>query len=236
MHKVWVITVREIRSFFTSPIAYIVLILTVSVFNIFFFLIIEQNREATLRDVFAVMEFMFIFIIPIITMKSIAEERQEGTMEFLSTTPTTNTVIILGKYLGSLLFVWIIIAFTVVYYGIIEYFSSIDRNAVMTGYLGICLESALFVAVGLMCSSWTKNQVIAAITSYVIIFLLFFSLSFTHYTHGVMKEIIMTVSCITHFKNFSLGIISIADIVYYLSGILFSLAMARLSIENKIWR
>ena len=97
MNKSFVIAVKELKEYFKSPIAYIVLIGTISIFNIFFFLIIDQGQEVNLRDVFKIMEFLFIFIVPLLTMKIFAEEKFSGTMEFLMTTPTTNTAIVLGK-------------------------------------------------------------------------------------------------------------------------------------------
>jgi len=104
LSKALTITKKEMAAYFKSPIAYIILIVTVSVFNMFFFIIIDTNREATLRDVFKIMEFLFVFIVPLLTMKAFAEEKASGTMEFLMTTPTTNTSIVLGKYWGSLIF------------------------------------------------------------------------------------------------------------------------------------
>ncbi|MCQ9206255.1 MAG: ABC transporter permease, partial [Omnitrophica bacterium] len=133
MNKIFAIAKKELKSYFHSPIAYIVLIITISVFNIFFFMIIDQNREATLRDVFKVMEFLFIFIIPLLTMKVFSEEKFTGTMEFLMTTPTTNTAIVLGKYLGSLIFFTLIIGLTSSYYFIIEFFGQPDKLAILTG-------------------------------------------------------------------------------------------------------
>ena len=95
---------KELSHYFKSPIAYIILVITITVFNMFFFIIIDNNQEATLRDVFKVMEFLFVFIIPLLTMKTFAEEKAAGTMEFLMTTPTKNSAIVLGKYLGSVIF------------------------------------------------------------------------------------------------------------------------------------
>ncbi len=87
MNKIIALTKKELHSYFSSPIAYIILIATLSLFNILFFMVIDQNREVSLRDVFQVMEFMFIFIIPLLTMKLFAEEKANGTMEFLLTSP-----------------------------------------------------------------------------------------------------------------------------------------------------
>ena len=127
MSKIIAIAKKELKTYFKSPIAYIVLIITISIFNIFFFLIVDENKEASLRDVFKVMEFMFIFIVPLLTMRMFAEEKFSGTMEFLMTTPTTNTAIVLGKYLGCLMFFTLITGMTLGYYFIIEFFSNPDR-------------------------------------------------------------------------------------------------------------
>ena len=236
MKKIFAIAEKELKGYFKSPIAYITLIILITVFNLFFYIIIDQNREATLRDVFLIMEFMFIFVIPILTMKSFSEEKQAGTMEFLMTTPTKNSEIVLGKYLGVLLFFSLMMVLTLVYYLIIEIFAQPDRAAIFTGYFGVWLEGAFFIAIGLLVSSWTRNQIVAAMVTYAIVFLLYFSLSFVQYFDGGTKALIEYISTLTHSQNFIVGIISLADVVYYLSGILLCVTLTRLSIENRLWR
>ncbi len=236
MNKVITIAKKELKIYFKSPIAYIVLIITIAIFNIFFFMIIDENREASLHDVFKVMEFLFIFIVPLLTMKMFAEEKFSGTMEFLMTTPTTNTAIVLGKYLGSLMFFTFIVGLTLSYYFIVEFFGQPGRLTILSGYLGIWLEGALFIAIGMLASSWTKNQIIAAISSYAILFLLYFSISFIKYFSGTAQILIRYVSTWSHAENFIGGLITTADLVYYLSGILICIILTRLSIENRLWR
>ena len=153
MTKTLAIAQKELSAYFKSPVAYIILVAIITVFNIFFYMIIDQNREATLRDVFAVMEFMFVFLVPLLTMRIFAEEKASGTMEFLMTTPTSNTSIVLGKYLGSFLFFSLLLGMTVVYYLVIEYFGQPDRWPIVTGFLGLWLEGGLFVAIGILTSS-----------------------------------------------------------------------------------
>ena len=235
MNKVLTIAWKELSGYFRSPLAYIILVITVGVFNIFFFMIIDQNREASLKDIFLVMEFMFVFLIPLLTMRLFAEEKANGTMEFLMTTPTSNTTIVLGKYLGSLGFFSLIILFTSVYYFIIEYYASPDRMASLGGYLGIWLEGAMFLSVGMLASSWTKSQTVAAMTSYVILFLLYFSVSFVEYVGGLLESVVRAASTMTHFANFAVGLIAFEDIVYYISITLFCIALTRLNIESHLW-
>jgi len=234
MDKIYFIAKKELATYFKSPIAYIVLVLTISVFNVFFFLIIDQNREASLRDVFRLMEFMFVFLVPLMTMRTFSEEKSTGTMEFLMTAPVTNTAIVLGKYAGVLVFYSVMISMTFVYYGIIEYFGSPDRLTTLMGYVGIWLEGAFFLAIGMMASSWTGNQIVAAMTSYAIIFSLYFSITMTKYFSGSIEAIIQHISTINHLENLVAGIVTIGDITYYLSGILLCVVLTRLSIENRL--
>jgi len=223
-------------AYFKSPVAYIILILTIAIFNVFFFMIIDQGREASLKEVFQVMEFMLIFLVPILTMRMFAEERSTGTIELLMTSPLSNTAIVLGKYLGALAFLSIIIGMTFVYYGIVEYFGHPDRMTIFAGYAGIWLEGAFFLAVGMMTSSWASNQIVAAISAYAILFFLYFSVSFMKYFSGPSEAVIRHLSTWTHLENFASGLVTAGDIVYYLSGIFVCIVLTRLSIENRLWR
>lgn len=197
-------------------------------------MIVDQNREASLRDQFLLMEFMFIFLVPLITMRMFSEEKLTGTMEFLMTAPVTNWAIVLGKYAGVLLFFSMMISMTFVYYGIIEYFGNPDKMTTFTGYFGVWLEGAFFLSIGMMASSWTQNQIVAAMTSYMILFLLYFSTSFTQYFDGNIEIVIQQISTSSHLKNLVAGIVTVGDITYYLSGIFLCLVLTRLSIENRL--
>lgn len=175
MHNVYFIAKKELSSYFKSSTAYVIFALMISIFNVFFFLIIDQNREASLRDLFLVMNFMLIFFAPILTMRLFSEEKMIGTMEFLMTSPISNTAIVLGKYIGVLILFSIMIGITFFYYAIIEYFGSPDRPTIFLGYLGVWLNGAFFLSIGLMASSWTHNQIIAAMIAFALILLLSFS-------------------------------------------------------------
>ncbi|MBP9853983.1 MAG: ABC transporter permease subunit [Candidatus Omnitrophica bacterium] len=234
MNKIICIASKELKVSFQTPVAYILLCLSLTIFNIFFFIIIDENREATLRDMFTLMEFMFVFLIPLITMKTLAQEKESGTMEFLKTTPTTDAAIILGKYFGVLMFFSIMILLTLPYYLIIEHFGAPDRSAVLVGYLGLWLEGAFFIAIGIMTSSFTKSQVLAAMTSYILILLLYFSLSLTKYVSGSSLEILKYITVMPHTQNYFAGMILTSDIVYFLTGIVLCLMISRLGIEERL--
>lgn len=207
-----------------------------SLFNVFFFLIVDQNREVSLRDVFQLMEFMLVFFIPLLTMRLFSEEKSNGTMEFLQTAPLTHSMIVLGKYFSMLIFYTLLISLTLTYYFIVEYFADPDPLSMFSGYLGIWLEGAFFIAVGLLASSWTSNQIIAAMVSYLILFSLYFSTSFSQYVGGSAEHFLIQMSTHTHLENFAIGIITPSDLVYYVAGIVLCLVLTRLSINNRLWQ
>ena len=233
MDKVFYIAKKELSSYFKSPTAYVVFALMISIFNIFFFMIIDQNQEASLRDVFLVMDFMLIFLAPIITMRLLSEEKLTGTMEFLMTAPVSNLAIVLGKYIGVLILFSTLISITFLYYAVIEVFASPDRMAIFSGYLGVWLEGAFFLSIGLLTSSLTRNQIVAAMLAFAVIFSLYFSANISSYFSGSSEAIIQYMSTLTHLESMVSGVIRLSDITYYLSGILFCLVLTWLSIERR---
>ncbi len=235
MKKIIAIASKELEIYFKSPTAYIILAITTATFNTFFFMIIGQNREASLRDMFKLMEFMFVFIIPLLTMRAFAEEKRTGTLEFLITSPISKNEIVLGKYVGHLLFFTLIIFLTSAYYWLIEYFANPDKTAIFTGYLGLWFEGALFVAIGLLTSSWTRNQIIAAISSYAILLLLYFSIAIVQYAQPPLQDLVRQIGAWHHSEDLNSGIINTSNIIYFISGILFCLGLTRLQLGKKGW-
>lgn len=233
MDKVYFIAKKELSSYFKSATAYIVFALMISIFNIFFFMIIDQNREASLRDVFLVMDFMLIFLAPIITMRLFSEEKMNGTMEFLMTSPVSTKAIVLGKYSAVLVLFSILICITFLYYGIIEFFASPDRMTIFSGYLGVWLEGALFLAIGLLASSWTRNQIVAAMLTFAIILSLYFLTNVAPYFTGLAEAVLQNLATLTHLESLVSGVIRLSDITYYLSGIVLCLILTWLSIERR---
>ena len=233
MNKIFAIVGREWKDYFGSAIAYVTLFLTISIFNIFFYLLIDQGGEASMREIFQVMEFMFVFLVPLLTMRTLAQERSTGTFEFLLTSPVSHTQIILGKYFGALSYVSLILVLTLPYWVILSVFSQPDHAAILTGYVGLGLELALFVAIGVLCSSLTRHQILAAVATYVVLFLLFFSVVVKEYFSDGMQEVVRLLSVWGHSENFIAGIFSTYDCVYFLSGIVFILILTRMSLALK---
>jgi ABC-2 type transport system permease protein len=179
---------------------------------------------------------MFVFLVPMLTMKLFAEEKASGTIELLMSAPVSSASIVAGKYLGSLVFYSLVIASAVVYYAVIEMYGTPDRMATLGGFIGIWLEGAMFIAAGMMASSWCKSQTLAAIGGYVVLFVLYFSPSFAEYAQGGVKTFISYAGTMSHAANFAAGLILLEDVVYYLSLIFLFLAFTRLSLETRFWR
>jgi ABC-2 type transport system permease protein len=236
MNKVFAIAQKELASYFRSPIAYIILVIMVSVFNVFFFMIISESREASLKDVFQVMEFMFLFFVPLLTMRTFAEEKKNGTMEFLMTTPTSNLSLVVGKYLGNLSFFSLIVLLSFIYYLVLEIFANPDRGTIFLGYFGIWLEGAMFVAIGVLASAWSKNQIVAAMTAYAILLTAYFAIAATTYVEGPLQSIFEFINMSGHLAHFSSGFFSISSCVYFISVTIVALVFTRLIIENRLWR
>ncbi len=233
--KIFAIASKEIKAFFRGPMGCIVLTITISIFNVLFYCIVSDNKEATLRDVFQAMEFMFIFIVPLITMRLFAEEKMAGTMEFLLTTPTKTSDFVLGKYLGSLLILVLLISVIPVYFLIMNAYGKVDVMAAWAGFLGIFLEGAFFMALGLLTSAWTRSHVVAALCSYAILFLLYFSMIFASYLPaGFWQDGLKYFSTFSHLENFSIGVISLGDILYYTAGILVCLYLTRYHVDPRV--
>ncbi len=235
MKKTLAISIKELANAFQSPTAYIVTILAVSIFNVFFFLIINESREAHLTDVFKVMEFIFVFIIPILTMKIFAEEKQTGTMEFLLTTPTRISQIVLGKFIGALVFLSLIIFLTKIYEVILLCFGKPDVGAMCIGYFGVWLEGMFFLAIGMFISSLTKSQMIAAIVSYVGIFFLYFLNTLLQYVPQGLEKWVKAIAVMPRTENLFSGLVLFSDIVYFLSGTAFFIILTCFSIDRKRW-
>ncbi|MEZ4820651.1 MAG: ABC transporter permease [Bdellovibrionota bacterium] len=182
------------------------------------------------------MVFVFLFIIPLIMMKSLAEEQRQKTDELLRTSPLTVNQMIAGKYLGSLLFIMGIILPTVIYQGLLFYFSSPELGPVITGYLGIILFIAAGVSVGLFASSLTENQIIAAVIAFVVLLFLFI-INLLQVTEGNIFISVLTYLSVTeHLTNMLRGSLDTRDLVYFFSFILFFLFLTKQSMTAKGWR
>lgn len=231
MDKVGVIAKKEFLSLFTTPMAFVAWFVSWMIFNLFFVALLEQGSEPHLRDVFQIVEFMMLFFVPLMTMRGFAEERAEGTLELLLTSPVTPWQIVLGKFFGYLFFGLILILVLLVYFVVLKTYSQPETLEFVSGLSGIILEMSLFIAIGLWVSSMTKHQMVSAIGSYAILFCLYFSVIGETYLQGSVETVIKHIGLVHHLEAFAVANFSVSNLAYYLVGTIGFLLITRLKLD-----
>jgi ABC-2 type transport system permease protein len=237
MKAIWIITTKELKSYFDSLIAYVLLVLFLGFSGFFTWLYgndIFLIGEASLNVFFSWSFWTLFFFIPGITMRSIAEEMHSGTIEIISTKAVSNFQIITGKFLAAWLLVVIALALTLPYYFTVSRLGNIDHGAVVGGYLGLLLISGTYISIGIFASSISRNQIIAfLLTLFIAIFFqLIFDLLSRNMTGG-MAAFFNYISLNAHFGSISRGVIDFRDIFYFLSMIFSGLILANFMLSKK---
>lgn len=252
MRNVLTIAGKELRSLFVSPIAYVVLTGFLLLGGWFFFNLLFrfsylltvytglQNSEGlqglnlneyVMSPLLHNLTIVLVIMIPLISMRAFAEEKRSGTYELLLTSPLTVTEIVVGKLLGAVAFVGIMILLTAIYPAILLLYGNPELGVIAAGYLGLFLLAAVFVSVGLLTSSLTENQIVAAVACFVVLLLLYV-ISWPAETAGVaMGGMLKYLSVVDHFGEMVKGLIDTQDIVYFLSLIVLSLFLTHRSVE-----
>ena len=212
-----VIFKRELNSFFTSPIAYIVITLYLVVTGWFFFSAFFLAGRADMRDFFNLLPFILSFTVPAVTMRLFTEEYRSGSYEILTTLPVREIEILLGKYFAALSFVGVMILPTLTYPIFISFIGELDWGPVAGGYIGALLLAAGFSAIGLFASSLTKNQVIAFVVSMAICVFLTIVDNFLILLPAFLQVPFQYIGAQYHFKNIARGIVDTRDLVYFIS-------------------
>lgn len=231
MESTLAIARREFRTFFSSPIAYIVLgafLLAAGV--LFFFVSLFLGGQATLRDFFSITAGLFVLLVPAITMRAIAEEKKSGTLELLLTLPMEDWQIVAGKFLAALAMVGVGLLWTIPYsltvFSLVGPGAAFDWGPVFTGYLGLLLLAASFIGLGLWGSALSKNQIVAFIVSLALCFAFYIVDKFALLFPETLGQALQFVSVDYHFKNIARGVIDTRDLVFYVSltavGLLFT--------------
>ncbi|MCB9032655.1 MAG: gliding motility-associated ABC transporter permease subunit GldF [Chitinophagales bacterium] len=236
---------KEVQLFFSSLIAYMSMFVFFIVLGLNLFIFqgnILEGGYATLVPYFSFAPWVLIFLIPAITMRSFADERQSGTIEFLTTKPITDTQIIAGKYLAAL-FLWLLIFIpTLIYFVALKKLSladaPIDSGATIGSYIGLFFLGAVFLAIGLFSSSITKNQIIAFLLGVFFCYLMydaFYRLSSLPMFSGKADYIIQSIGLGAHFDSVSRGVIDTRDVMYFISVIVIFLLMSKTALESRKW-
>ena len=238
---------RELNAYFASVLGYIVLMFFLLVMGITFAVIVNYlNRGPTQMTAMDLMFRMFWipswFVIPAITMRLLAEEKRAGTLEMLMTVPVTDFEVVFAKWLGAVVLYTLMWALTVSYVLILRRFSGettmLDVGPITTGYIGVLVIGQFLIAIGVLASSMTKNQVTAALMSFALIFLILIVLNWLGYLFqgGPVNKIVRALSPSDHMEDFSRGILDVRPIVLYLSGTLWMLFVATRVVESRKWR
>src|SRR6476661_1717758 len=253
MRNVLAIADREIRSYFASPIAYILIGFFLLPFGVFFYLYLDaflkqgmqmaqygggsmSINQQVIRGVLQNASVVILFIMPMITMRTYSEEKRSGTIELLLTSPVTDIEIILGKFFGALGLYVTILFVTLLYMGILFYYGNPEWRPLVSGYLGLLLMGGAFIAIGLLISSTTNNQIVAGVVTFVV-FLLFWIVGWFGDSAGpTIGPITRWLSITEHFDDFSKGIIDTKHVLYYLTLITFGLFLTAKSVDTERWR
>ncbi len=252
MRNIMAIAGKELRSYFASPIAYILIGFFLLPFGVFFYLYLQNFVKQSLqmaqfggamninqlvvRNVLQNASVIILFVMPMITMRTYSEEKRSGTIELLLTSPITDMEIILGKFLGALGLYASILAVTLLYMGILFVYGNPEWRPLVAGYLGLLLMGAAFISIGLLISSMTNNQIVAGTITFVV-FLLFWIIGWFADTAGpTIGPITSWLSITEHFDDFSKGIIDTKHVIYYLTLITFGLFLSAKSVDTERWR
>jgi ABC-2 type transport system permease protein len=226
---------RELQSYFNSPVAYVVIVVFLAIVGWFFSSNLFLMNVASMRVVFELVPLVFLFFIPAITMRLLAEEQKTGTLELLTTRPVRDLEIVLGKFLAAWALVAITLLPTLVYVIVLGFLGPLDAGPVASGYLGLLCMAAAYVGIGLLASSLTENQIVAFIISFLIVLALFLLNKVLIYVPEGLATTFEFLGIDYHFSNIARGVIDSRNLVYFGSLIAFSLLLATVSLQRRKW-
>ena len=237
---------KEINAFFSSILGYIVIGVFLVIMGLVMWVFPESSileyNYATLDQLFNIAPLIFMFLIPAITMRSFAEEQQNGTIELLSTKPIREIDIILGKFFANLVLLIFALIPTLLYFYTVHELGSpkgnLDSGAIMGSYIGLILLGACFVAIGLFASSLTSNQIVSFILATFLCFFFYWVFDFMSLLPlfvGKVDDVVQMLGINYHYVSISRGVIDTRDVVYFLSLIAVFLMMTQVSLERRKW-
>ncbi|PYM91035.1 MAG: ABC transporter permease [Candidatus Rokuibacteriota bacterium] len=252
--RVWPIFKKEMRLYFTSPVAWVVFTMFLLIGGYFFYSIFAfytlasmqsamnpamgrdlNVTDSVMRPLFSNISVILLLLMPLVTMRLFAEERRSGTIELLLTYPVRDGAVLAGKYLAAFALYAIMIALTMLYPGIVVYFARLEWGPVLTGYLGLLLMGGTFIAVGVCASSLTENQIVAAITTFGVLLLLWVLGWSADYAGGTAGRVLQHLSLLEHNDSFAKGVLDTKDIIYYANFIVLALFLTLRSLEARRW-
>ena len=253
MNNILAIAGKELRGYFSSPIAYIVIGLFALTYGYFFYALLlffdrqsmqmmgmgagasANVNEQLISPAFQNTMVVFLFILPMVTMRTYSEEKRSGTIELLLTAPLTDFQIIMGKFLGAMTLYASMLAITLIHVGIMFLIGNPEPLPILTSYLGLLLMGGCFISVGLLISSMTKNQIVAGMVTFVV-FLMLWVINWIATFTPTAAPVLNYLSFTDHLTDFMRGVIDTKHVVYYVSFIAFGLFLTARSVDTERWR
>jgi len=254
MKNIWVICRKELRSYFVSPVAYVLFVMFALIFGWFFWNMLgafvfysmaSQMRgemtpmnvnEQILRQLLGNMNVVGLFFIPVITMRLFAEEKRNGTIELLATSPIQDFEVILGKWLAAVALYAGMLLLTGLNLAFVFKYGNPDWKPMAVGYLGLLLQASALLAIGTFISSLTKNQIIAGAASFGVCLLVFVLGWASGYETSTWAQVLSYMSVTSHMESFTKGVLDSKDTVYYVTVIFLGLFLTARSLESLRWR
>lgn len=254
MRNVWTICRRELYSYFVSPIAWVLLAIFALLSGFFTYIITGYFVQASMSSqmqgqsapmnlneqvitpLFSNVAVIGLFLIPLITMRLFAEEKRQGTIELLVTSPVHDLEIVIGKWLSAVIMYGTLLLILLIDYSFLFIYGQPDWKPVVTGFLGVLLEGACLLALGTFISTTTKNQIIAGAVGFALALLLWILNWTTSFGNTPTVQVLGYLSILSHLDSFTRGVLDTKDIVYYLSMIFLGLFLTTRSLESLRWR
>ncbi len=254
MRNVFTIYRKELKSYFASPIAYLLMAVFALIFGYFFYvataIFVSRGMESqmmgrgfpmdvnewVIRPLMMNVSVIGLFMIPMITMRLFAEEKRSGTIELLMTSPVRDTEIILGKWLAALTLYASILGLSMINVAVLFLYGKPDWKPILVGYLGLLLQGGCLLAVGTFISTLTRNQIIAAGATFAACLLLWILDWVSAYETAAWAKVLSYMSVVTHFEPFSKGVLDTKDVIFYLSVMFLGLFLTARSMESLRWR
>jgi len=226
---------RELRSYFNSPIAYVVIVVFLAIIGWFFTSNLFLVNVASMRIVFELVPLIFLFFVPAITMGLLAEEKKSGTLELLTTKPVRDLEIVLGKFLAAWVLLAAALAPTLLYVFTLMPLGDIDLGPVITGYIGLLMMGGVYIGIGIFASSLTENQIVAFIATFLVVLGFYLMDKVLIYAPEGFASTMEFLAIDYHFSNIARGVIDSRNIIYFVSMLGFSLLLATASLERRKW-
>jgi ABC-2 type transport system permease protein len=254
MRNIWIIFRKELRSYFVSPIAYLLIVMFAFIFGFFFwnslgyFVAIGMEsqmrgqempmnlNEQIVRPLLSNAGVIGLFFIPLISMRLFAEEKRNGTIELLATSPIRDVEIIVGKWLAAVTLYACLLLITALNFLFLFKYGNPDWKPLAIGYLGLLLQAGSLLAIGTFISTLTKNQIIAGAVTFGVCLMLWILEWVSGYETATWAKVLAYMSVITHFESFAKGVLDSKDAIYYATVIFMGLFLTTRSMESLRWR